>query len=332
VCQPAVVVDHVYPPNGLAIDGSTLFFTADDSLLSCALPHCTTPKQLANGYVTTGPVVIANHLVAFVAGADNFGIPYQVVVCPETGCPSTDVSLGGVGIGSLGLLSNGTDVVFRGDGGRGGPTGLIICLGVTATGCTQLRPSPVQFDRTLGPLALDGQTVSYFPNDADQDVDYVLGACGPLATCTQHMGTKRVFGATPGFAAHAGRMYIAPQPYTTSSGYVGISPGDIISCNDVDCSSESSFVSHFGRTIGELAVDDSGVTWLEAGGAGLPQSVERCPLQGCVGGATVMARDLPATANNLLVADGFVYWAEPNQSPDGGTTATRTARIMRVAR
>jgi hypothetical protein len=326
VCQPAVVVDHVFPPNGLAVDGDTVFFTADDSVLSCALPGCSKPTQLSNGWLTTGAIVTANREIAFVAAETAYGGP-GVHVCPSAGCPSTAAYLSAVNDHPRNLASNGTDIAYDVSAGHGGPFGPEVCIGLADEQCTGTSQGNDQLRQVTGPLAFDGRVLFFlFPSPSGGIFD--VGACRPPGLCSVMPSVAGISSSTLAFAAHAGTLYyIAPTTDFSQAQEV------LVACAEPDCPQRTTFASSSKRHFTDLAADDSGVYWLETGDGSTGPSVQWCPLSGCTGGSTTLAGDLPADAAHLTVGGGFVYWAEPNQpaaNPDGDASLTKTARIMRV--
>jgi hypothetical protein len=309
VCQPTLVEGAIANLSAFAIDGTSVYFGHDDKLSSCPLAGCTTtPTQLAsmNTQPVIAPILAAGGQIFFQSAPSQVTTRPTIFGCPVAGCPAgTPPERFGPFLGPLyqlawsgaALFATGQDVGLRWASCPGGVCGSSMSLYSTAA--------------DIGALAADSNGAYYMlPGEAGPTA-LELWHCAPPGPCTPSMIADGFYQAVKTIA-FGGKLHVL------STGGQGYANGTITACAAPDCAGRTTPLTKLSFP-SDFAVDATAYYWISADN----DTIETCPLAGCVGGVRTLAVQ-QGQAQNLLVDNGFVYWMVGAGTPNGA--------IIRVAR
>ena len=314
-CQPVVLYTGGTPV-GIVVDGPTLIVTIQGSLpesgyvFRCAASDCGSTKTvLASGFADPWFPAKEGASVYWVdfGGDDAATTPGSVLGCPENGCPDAGPLL----------------YPLEGGGPEGGTnyTGLAVdstyvyWASITNLIGSVYRCAPTECASTLAQLgsgfgipyavAVDASYIFWIDLDTSQVFRCALPSCGDNPEIFANVDLSSSSVPLSGLALYDGNVYWTQ----------GVADGSVFRCPTSGCGGAPTTVATHQGDPSFVAVDDSGVYWVNSG----DNSIAHCPLEGCAR-PTVIARTLAPFA--IALDPQNIYF----------TSATVAGKVLRVAK
>ncbi len=327
-CQPSSVATAVDDPVSVTVTPNAVVWLRQGAIESCpTMGSCATPKKITQegetfpGGLTdkvSGRLVAATSSdVVWIGRNAPTSTAVQVYKCPISGC-----------IGGLA-----TDFYNPGSAELPGQIvaqGSNVFISFKFLGIHKCDASRVTCEAGAAPISGTGG-------------DQIYG----LAVDTERVYWTSTFGPTPGnggglFSCSVNGCGGSPRtladPAWNIAWFAGTiyldAYGKISSCLGTGCGGTPTELAPQRDTPSPIAVDGTGVYWLERGNADAAMGpangrVLMCSLPTCAGGVRVLATG-QAAPRSIAVQDGFVYWA--NRGTGAVGSVSKTGSIWRVKR